>query len=86
MTKTQEKAAQVSSEWDRLHRELSKVIRDEFKVGTKVKFRHGLNWIYGTVAEMPAWDFGSEVTVKNTKTHTLRKVEAKLLELDTEST
>jgi hypothetical protein len=86
MTKTQEKAAEVSSEWDRLHRELSETIRAEFKVGTKVKFKHGLNWIHGTVAEMPSWDFGSELSIKNTKTGTLRKVDAKYLEFDVETT
>jgi hypothetical protein len=84
MTKTQEKDAAVHEEWSRIHKELSDVIRAEFPVGTKVKFRHGLNWIYGTVAEMPSWDFGDELKIKNTKTGTFRNVKAKELEFDTD--
>lgn len=85
MTKTQEKSQQVHDEWSRLHRELNDVIRAEFPVGTKVKFRHGLNWIHGTVAEMPSWDFGNELKIKNTKTGTLRSVKAEDLEFDTDN-
>ena len=85
MTKTQEKSRQVDQEWERLHKELSDVIRAEFPVGTKVKFRHGLNWIRGTVAELPMWDFGDELKIENTKTGTRRRVKEKDLEFDTDS-
>jgi hypothetical protein len=85
MTKTQEKDAAVHEEWSRLHRELSDVIRAEFPKGTKVKYRFGQGWIHGVVAEMPSWDFGDELTIKNIKTGTTRHVKAKELEFDTDN-
>jgi hypothetical protein len=85
MTKTQQKDAQVHEEWSRLHSELNAVIRAEFPVGTRVKYRHGLNWIHGVVAEMPSYSFGDELEIKNVKTGTSRRVKAKELEFDTDS-
>lgn len=84
MTRTQEKSRFVHEEWSRLHKELSDTIRAEFPVGTKVKYRFGQGWIFGTVAEMPAWDFGDELKIKNTKTGTTRSVKADQLEFDTD--
>lgn len=85
MTKTQEKDAQVHEEWSRLHTELSQVIRQEFPKGTKVKYRFGQGWIYGTVEEHPSWHGGDELKIKNTKTGTTRNVKAKELEFDTDT-
>ena len=86
MTKTQVKDAEVHEEWSRLHNELGAVIREEFPRGTKVKYRFGQGWIYGTVEEHPTWTGGDELKIKNTKTGTTRNVKAKELEFDTDNT
>lgn len=82
MTKTQIKSAEITREWSRLRDELCAVIKSEFPVGTKVKWRIGKHWQTGVVVEVPRWDFSSDITVKNSRTGTTINKEAVEFELD----
>lgn len=82
MTKTQLAKRHLDKEWDRIHKDYAKVVRDEFSVGVKVKFQHGINWISGEIVESAAFDWDDNVRVRNNKTGNVRRLSAHVLEFD----
>lgn len=82
MTRTQSKTAENNAVYSRMTEELSKVIREEFPVGTKVRWQIGKHWQSGIIAEAAVYEWSNEVTVRNARTGTTRRIRAAELELD----
>lgn len=87
-TETQRKEWEISQAWSKAHDELRKIIQKEFPVGTKVKWKWGTKdyWQFGVVEQSARYDFSTDLTVRNTKTGSRVKKEAKIFYLDNDST
>lgn len=76
-TKTQEKEAEISEWWSKMHRELAEIITAEFPSGTKVKWLTGKHWQHGVVEESSLFDIPTGLKVRNSKTKSVIRKDAK---------
>lgn len=81
MTRTQEKTAANNAVYSTLQSQLAAVIREEFPPGTKVRWQIGKHWQCGEVTRDPVYEWSTEVTVRNIRTGTTRRIRAVELEL-----
>lgn len=82
MTRTQRKTISNNAAYSKRSRELAAIIREEFPAGRKVRWQIGKHWQSGTVTESAIYDWSNEVTVRNARTGTTRKIRATELELE----
>jgi hypothetical protein len=80
-TRTRALCAQQSALWDAERKKLVQVIREEFPVGTKVRWAHGENYIEGVVVATARYEWSDDVTVRNSKSGKDFRKDAKDLEL-----
>jgi surface antigen len=80
-TRTRALIAEQREAWDRQRQALAQTIREEFPVGTKVRWMHGSNYIEGVVVDTARYDWSDDVTVRNSKSGKDFRKEAKDLEL-----
>lgn len=82
-TKTRQKEREITTEFARMQDELRAIIRQEFPVGTKVKWIVGHNWQHGIVEECAVYEWSTDLRVRNSRTGTVGSKHAKEFELDT---
>jgi hypothetical protein len=79
MTKTQIKHQEIHEVYDKISRDYSQVVREEFPVGTLVWWEphFGKGYIQGRVIGMDTFDsIRPQVTIENVKTRATHHVEA----------